>query len=134
MVCLWRYLDNTRNYPGYHLSADMDGCRLLREKLAQIPGKARIPLDEPDKAVLSVPNNKGGVARLVAGVTLRIESNPELPEGYFAFVEKGQIIVLTCSIQMMAGILRGVGDMEQGKGDYAIRGDGDCRLWFWWQV
>lgn len=133
MICLWRYLDNTGNYHGYHLSADAPGCRLLQDKLASIRGKVSIPLDEPCKAVLSVPNNQGGRARWIAGVTLHVETSPDFPREHFDFREQGEKIVLACSTHMIGKILSGVEDMGKGEGDYAISGAGNCSLWFWWQ-
>jgi hypothetical protein len=133
MICLWRYLDNTKNYHGYHLSADARGCRLLQDKLASIRSKVSIPLDQPDKAVLSVPNNQGGKARWIAGAVLFLETRPELSDEHFDFEEQGERVVLTCSTHLIGKILRGVEDMGKGEGDYAISGAGNCSLWFWWQ-
>lgn len=32
-IYVWRYLENTRNYPGFNLSSDPEGCRFMRERL-----------------------------------------------------------------------------------------------------
>ncbi len=32
-IFLWRYKDNTRNYPGWHLCADCEGCQFVFEVL-----------------------------------------------------------------------------------------------------
>src|SRR5687768_4345680 len=61
-VCLWKYRERARNYPGFHLSADPDGCTQLLELLRSL-AKARTPqigtivLDRVTPADLSVPNN-----------------------------------------------------------------------------
>jgi len=134
MVCLWRYKNNTRNYPGYHLSADLEGCRFLRENLSTIGNRLTIPLNKPDKAVLSVPNNQGGRARFISGGKLRVEIIANLSDDHFEFDEREETIVLTCSRSQIGCLLRGIEDIESGEGDYCIRGDGAHALWFWWQT
>lgn len=133
-ICIWRYWDNTRNYPGYHLSADAEGCRDLRERLSQIRNSAVFSLAPPDAGVLSVPNNQGGRARYFAGRKLQVQTTSSLLPDTFRWEEQDTTLILTCSREQIAQLLAGVADIERGKGDYSIGDENDHALWFWWQV
>ena len=133
-ICIWRYKDNPRNYPGYHLSADAEGCRDLRERLSQIRNSAVFSLTRPDAGVLSVPNNQGGSARFFAGQKLQVHTGSSLPPDTFRWEEQDTTFILTCSREQIARFLAGVADIEKGDGDYSIRSGDDQALWFWWQV
>lgn len=131
-ICVWRYLDNIRNYPGYHLSADAEGCQELRKRLGGIRESATFVLTLPDAAVLSVPNNQDGRARCFGGRTLKVRTTPALDPGTFHWDEQDATFILTISREQIARLLAGVADIERGVGDYSIRGDSDQALWFWW--
>ena len=132
-ICLWRYRDNTRNYPGFHLSADPEGCLVLRDLLGTGRQTTSTPLHSVDAEILEVPNNLKGEARWTSWRRFRIQSfGDEAPET-FEFAEDGETLLLTCSRAQIGCILKGVEDMESGRGDYCIGGDGEHVLWFWWQ-
>ena len=130
-ICLWRYLDNVRNYPGYHLSADVEGCREIRARLGRMDDSISIALDPPTARVLAVPNNRKGQARQIAARKLRIQTGPS-PETFHWTEEKTEF-VLTCSQKRIGDLLKGIADIERGAGDYCIGDKRDQRLWFWWQ-
>ena len=132
-ICIWRYTDNTRNYPGYHLSADAEGCLVLRDRLSKIRDCEAFTLTAPDTAVLSVPNNQGGRARYFGGRKLQVHTASSLAPNTFRWEEQDTTFILTCSRDQIARLLAGVADIEKGEGDYSIRGDDDQALWFWWQ-
>lgn len=133
-ICLWRYKENARNYPGYHLSADTEGCRRLRALLRSIRNTEVIELIPPDQDVLSVPNNRGGQAKYFAATNWRVETKSSLPAKHFVFSERGTELTLECSRDQIECILAGIDDIERRKGDYCIGGDDDDVLWFWWQI
>ncbi len=65
---LWRYTENTRNYPGWHLTADDACCHSLADLIermlsARWSSQKPLVLTPPTKEVLRVPNNRGGEAR-----------------------------------------------------------------------
>src|SRR5512133_1596062 len=67
LVYLWRYLENTRNYPGWHLKTDEAGRQSLLGLLqkmhaAKYSSRATVHLSAPTMRQLSVPNNRHGQA------------------------------------------------------------------------
>jgi len=131
-ICIWRYKESTRNYSGYHLSADKEGCQTLRKKLNQIQTSTVVSLSAPDAKVLSVPNKQGGRAKVVSGQKLRFHTDDTLIHNCFRWEEDGSTWHLTCSREMIAKLIQGIDDIERGEGDYAIGDERGQNLWFWW--
>src|SRR5438105_1048742 len=82
LVFLWRYLENERNYPGWHFTADDLGatsfCELLRAMGSfAVPSHRTLVVTPPTTSVLAVPNNRNGAAPWVAPDKWRIAHLPE---------------------------------------------------------
>ena len=132
-ICLWRYLENTKHYPGYHLSADSEGCTYLCERINDQWDRSSFSLVEPDSAVLSVPNNQGGRAGIYAFTKLSIETNGAEGER-FSMEEHTSTLVLQISPRQTNELLKAIDAMKRGEGDYALKGRHNGSLWFWWQT
>ena len=133
-ISLWRFTENVRNYPGWHLSADELGCASLRSLLTSLQssgGYRTIPTSRPTSTTLSVPNNKGGAAKWTAATKWRIEF---AKANSWSFSQSADFAVLALGSSGMADLIRGVTAIATGIGDFCV-GDGsqDEVLWFWWQ-
>lgn len=131
-VSLWRYLDNARNYPGWHLTADAAGCAALLALLdalgAEGAGAARtLALTAPGAAQRAVPNNRA--ARWEAATTLRLTVDAAADAWHWE--GDGAHVLLRCGRTGLAGVRQGVADIAAGRGDHAC-GRGAQALWFWW--
>ena len=136
-VFLWRYRENRRNYPGYHLTADPAGTeRLLavlrRHEHASRAIESSVGLSAVTPPVLAVPGNTRGDASVVSLATLQMVTDPAFNQGHFEFRESHPVCRLALSRQQAAAVAGGVEDIQRGKGDYCIGGEGDEVLWFWW--
>lgn len=129
---IWRYKDNWRNYPGYHLSADAEGCAALLEWLRSPKTRPEFRLQPVTSEVLSVPNNQDGLTAYVASTLFKLLVRPDVGRGYFVFSEASGRLTLECSHQQVECIIGGVEDIVRGRGDYCIGGDDQHVLWFWW--
>jgi hypothetical protein len=129
---IWRYKDNTRNYPGYHLTADAEGCASLLAWLRSPKSRSEFRLQPVTPEVLSVPNNQGGLAAYVGCTSLKLHVRSNIGRGHFVFSEVSGRLGLDCSQQQVECIIKGVEDIQRGEGDYCIGGDGQQVLWFWW--
>jgi hypothetical protein len=60
-------VENRRDYPGLHLTADAEGRKVLVDHLSQLESgcvrEARIHLAPVTEVALRVPSNRGGTAR-----------------------------------------------------------------------
>jgi hypothetical protein len=136
-IHFWRYRENTRNYPGYHLTADADGCAHLSTVLsaheaARRPMSTSLALAPLTPEVLSVPGNSRGNATVVALASLDLVTDPSYPDERFIVSDNGSTCRLELSRDQAGCVLEGVADILRGKGDYCIGGDGDHVVWFWW--
>ena len=134
-VFLWRYVENTRNYPGWHLTADAVGARSLLEltslmRAASWPSRTTIDLTRPTEAILKVPNNRDGEARWVGATRLCIRSAPELSPTHWDIRQVDDTVELRPGSEMLAQLDRGLHDILDGRGDYSMGGP-PAELWFW---
>lgn len=132
-ICVWRYLDNEKNFPGYHLSADVEGCLYMQERIRDPWERSSILLVPPDSEVLLVPNNQGGTARTKAFSKLRIKTTDRDESGRFAISEVESSLTLKLPRGQTPLMLQGIRDIKNGEGDYSMNGEEGASLWFWWQ-
>ena len=134
-ISLWRYTENERNFPGWHLNGDADGCKsllaLLDALAADGEGSRTVAIIAPTKTQLSVPNNKAGLAAWKAPSKLRITFSPTSREWRFpANLDPAE---LTVGADWLQPLRDGISGIPAGRGDYAV---GDrimgLSLWFWW--
>ena len=136
-IFLWRYRENTRNYPGYHLTADRKGCAHLSDVLTTHEGTRRpmtnsVTLAPVTPEILSVPGNSRGDATAVALASLTLLTDPSYPDEWFKISDNGSACSLELSRAQAGCVLEGVTDILRDKGDYCVGGDGDHVIWFWW--
>lgn len=135
-ISLWRYTENERNYPGWHLNADPAGCTsllALLEELAQNPGAHRtVQLSAPSPSQLQVPNNRGGRAAWSAPAKLSLACSAQ--PGSWEFPPDLEPASLTIGSDWLEPLRTGIAGIPEGRGDYSIghRKNGNLSLWFWW--
>ena len=136
---LWCYLENTRNFPGWHLTADDDGCHSLADLIermlsARWSSQKSLVITLPAKDVLGVPNNRNGQARWKAPALLMLKyPKDKVRDGYSSLHVNGKTIVLSAGRQKLELLKDCVLKITKGEGDYAIE-IGDANLWFWWML
>lgn len=134
-ISLWRYTENARNYPGWHLNVDVEGgqflCNLLDGFLAGGVGPRAIRITPPTSKQLSVPNNRGGRAAWFAPTEWVLVPDANL--GTWLFPSAPSEAMLTLGAEYIPPLRKGIAGLLAGQGDYAI-GDTHSRdvLWFWW--
>lgn len=138
LISLWRYTQNERNYPGWHLSADAAGCEslaLLLQSLV-VDGHAAtrtVLLEAPNARTLSVPNNLGGHANYETPEKLRLRFSEDA--GVWLFPATLEPAELTFGKDWLEPLQQGLEAMSRGQGDYCIgiKQEGSLPLWFWWR-
>ena len=136
-VSLWRYTENERNYPGWHLTADTAGCDSLIALLDAlvsdgIPAFRAVEITPLSKAQLGVPNNKSGLAAWRSPGKLRVTFSSDPAE--WSFPPDLEPAVLAIGSDWLAPLQEGISGIPHGRGDCSIgfAGNGSSRLWFWW--
>jgi hypothetical protein len=136
-IYLWRYRENRRNYPGYHLTADACGCDdlgsvLTKHENATHVRRTRLALSPVTPSILAVPANTRGDSTVVTFSSLELVTDPNSPRDHFRFTETHPHCQLDLSTAQAGCVLEGVRDIQHGKGDYCVGGAGDHVIWFWW--
>ncbi len=136
---LWRYIENTQNYPGWHLTADDTCCHSLADLIermlaARWSSQKSLVVTPPTKEVLSVPNNRGGAAIWKAvGILILRYPKDKVGDEHFSLKENGDEIILSAGRENLKLLKKWILGIPKGEGDYAIE-IGQTRLWFWWMV
>lgn len=140
-VFLWHYPGGSRNYCGWHLTADKAGANSLMSLLDAFRAcseyrRRKVRLSAPTQAMLAVPNYQ---AKHQAGAALEIKYLPgdEHSSQWKLSAEGGRVTVALGHGKLME-LRQGLQDVAKGEGDYAIgpadKADWESMcLWFWWQ-
>lgn len=137
-VYCWRYRDNARNYPGWNIAADKEGCAELLSLIdlmeaAPYSSSKTIRLTPPTDDVLSVPNNRLGEARWTAArsLSLRYPKGKVEPD-HWDLEREGDTLTLSIGEAKLRELRSGVEDMMAGEGDWGIGESDEEILFFWW--
>ncbi|MBE5315421.1 MAG: hypothetical protein H4O13_08480 [Xanthomonadales bacterium] len=133
-ISLWRYTENQRNFPGWHLNADGEGCASLLDMIDALRGhlgsERNLRVSTPTPRQLAVPNNRA--AAWIAPQLWMIQHHPEPEHWHFAGdLEPATLVVGAHGLDRLR---EGVAGIPAKQGDYSI-GAGrhrESRLWFWW--
>jgi len=132
-ISVWRYTENSGNYPGWHLTADPAGCQsllaLLDALAADGVGSRAVAITAPGKADLAVPNNRQG--RAAWGAPQKLRLTLAAAEQQWWFPPGLDPAALTLGAAWLPALRHGVAGIPAGQGDYSI-GKGSLPLWFWW--
>jgi hypothetical protein len=132
VISVWHYEGFPRNYHGYHLNADADGCVFLKGLMDRLrdghfPDGKEIKLAPPRAAQLAVPNCR---AKCVSATHLDLRYRRDAPDDHFAIEDRDGRLVIEMGLSKLAEFERGIDDICRGEGDWAIHGVGRS-LWFW---
>ena len=135
-VYLWRYRGNPRSYPGWHLTADGRGSdsllRLFDLMLsATYSSHQTMQITAPGEQQLAVPGCSAAVLPAVS-LTLRYPKS-SVPDGEWSLRDESGEIHLTVGWLRLEQLQKGVEDLRNGEGDYAIaieKSEEEC-LWVW---
>lgn len=133
-IALWRYTENIRNYPGWHITADSAGSASLVDLLDAfaadgVPVSRTLAISTPTTAILAVPNNRSSAWRSASKLRLSLSAN----ESEWLFPDFLEPAELTIGAQWLLELRRGIAGIPHGKGDYCIgpTRNGSFQLWFW---
>ena len=132
-ISIWHYEDFPKNYHGYHLMADQTGCDFLRGlverfRKARYPARKKFALRPPTRNQLAVPNCS---KKCLPARNVEFRFRHEFDKAHWMISEKSGELVIELGTAGLQELDRGVSDMTQGRGDWAMGGASKA-LWFWW--
>jgi len=144
----WRYLENTRNYPGLHFTARNSACEAILQALDRLRRDSSEShrtitlrqLDPADEAAIS------GGQRFTRYTRLRLALHSESEElRQFSFRVVAGTVRFDLTERYLSEFQKGIRDVQSGSGDYSIAPNDSPRkarlmgsldaesedLWFW---
>jgi len=139
-VFIWKFLENTRNYPGWNLTMDTK-CAESLEKLfnlmeeSEYPSKKTLEIFSPTQKQLIVPNDRGGHASWKTKEQLILNFNKFGYENLWKLIESKNILELSFGKNKIYELKNAITGITKGEGDYGICDDsGENILYFWWNI
>jgi hypothetical protein len=136
-ISLWRYTENERNFPGWHVTADATGCSSLISLLDafasdNVAVSRTVEVVAPTPEILAVPNNRSGRAAWSAPTKLVLSFSTAAAQ--WSFPNSSDPAAFTVGSEWLALLRKGIEGIPNGLGDYSIgtQSNGNLRLWFWW--
>ncbi len=129
-VFLWRYTENTRSFPGWHLAFDFLGANSLLTlfssmKMLNQPTMRTIRLSKPGSDVLAIPNNR--TSRIMAKDKLRINWTPDR-KNEWSINEQDDDVIMVLGKKVLANIEKAI---ENPNKAFDTTLAVDPLLWFW---
>lgn len=129
-VYFWRYIENTRNYPGWHLAIDRHGSASFMELIVAFLScnhmcMRTLSLRLPDSTVLSVPNNIR--SRIYSKDKLRLHWDPHR-ESQWSIEEHENVISIQVGKEMLFRVQHA---LENPRDAFDTIIASDPTLWFW---
>jgi len=132
-IYIWHYEGFPKNFPGYHLTADQQGCIFLlglfeRFRGTHYPAHKKFPLLPPTPNHLAIPNcPKAAIPARLA----EFRFQRDFPNDYWSMSEADGMVAIETGATGLSALERGILDILLGKGDW-FTGQGNHCLWFWW--
>lgn len=139
---LWRFRDNSKNYPGWNLAADETGWSALADLLGRMAASSRscrreISVTKLTARVLAVPNNPARSADLESPRLLIIEvPRDRLGDNHWRLAADPARLALEVGTAKLGELLAAAQSVQVNGGDFAVGPDDratrkDASLWFW---
>lgn len=133
-VCIWRYLENDRNFPGYHISVDSEGAEVIARDLRD-PDREQVSFQllSPTSTELAVPNNMGGDARFESYATLSVKAIPVSNKSrkHFAVYSHFPVLNIEASRDQLRTFAKHIQRSVKGYFDYSWGPGKGNRFTFW---
>jgi len=128
---LWKYKDNPRNYPGWHLTGDKQGLVSLIDLITLMikenrNSKRSVRLSEPGRTELSIPGCSNKV-QAVKKFALYFETEAVEEWQVKPYQESMDIISNSYSAK---GLKESLVQLSRGENDFSF-GHGIDQIWFW---
>ena len=141
-IYAWKYLENSRNYPGWNFTVDKNGCESLLElldlmKLCEWSSKKEIYTSIPTEKQIKVPNNQRGLAKWKSVSKLILSSKKGDEKNHWKVIENGNEIEIQFGEDKLIEFEKAIIGIPKGEGDFAISNnayDDENIFYIWWNL
>jgi hypothetical protein len=137
-VYTWKYLENSRNYPGWNFTVDKTASRSLVELLNLMKqcawsSRKEIQISKPTKNQIKVPNNQNGIAKWKTVTKLILTSKKTAEKEFWQVMENENEIEIQFGESKLVDFEKAIRGIAKGIGDFAITSESeDNILYLWW--
>lgn len=140
-IYIWKYLENSRNYPGWNITTDKIGGESLLKLIdlmitCKWSSKKTFQTIEPNKNQLNVPNNKNGKAEWKSVQNLTLNLKKKIEPDFWEIIDKGNEIEILLGNNSLLKLEKAIKRILNNDGDFAIYSSNDDEnvLYFWWNL
>jgi hypothetical protein len=137
-VYTWKYLDNSKNYPGWNFTIDEKASNSLFDlftlmKQCEWSSKKEIKTSIPTESQIKIPNNQNGSSKWKATSKLILHFKKNIEKEYWQVIERESEIEIKFGENKLIEFEKAITGITKRNGDFAIFNDsGDSILYFWW--
>lgn len=139
-VYAWKYLQNSRNYPGWNFTVDKIASGSLLELLdlmkhCEWSSRKEIVISNPTENQIKVANNQNGSAKWKTVSRLILSSKKNIEKELWKVIEKETEIEIQFGENKLIEFEKAISGIPKGIGDFAITSDSEENiLYLWWNI
>jgi hypothetical protein len=139
-VFIWKYSDNTGNYPGWNLTVD----KLASEELSNLfdmmskcewSTSKTVRTSKPMETEIAVPNNQNGNAKWSTRPAIIFCTKSNLSPHHWIISEMPDSLEINFGKQKLQKLKEAIISIPNGNGDFSISDENQTNiLTFWWNL
>lgn len=140
----WRYPGETRSLPGWHCTADCEGCASLQELLglmrhAEWKAEAEVRITQPISEIAAAQDVFGRGYRVPERLRL-VHSKRTMPDGHWRWTSDGRHPTLSLGVGKIGELIEAFASVSKNIGDFCVHADDQplhgidfetMSIWFW---
>jgi hypothetical protein len=137
-ITVWRYTENTRNFPGWNISFDELGFQFIKDLLdlmnnSQWSSKKDIGIDLPTKKILDGVNNLKGKAswKSIKKLSLQFKKNYS-EDSIWEISLNNNLLIVTFNSLKLQELKESIIRVNNGSGDFAIADSESNNILYFW--
>lgn len=136
-IYIWKYLENSRNYPGWNITADKIGGENLLElidlmKTCKWSSKKSIQTIEPSNNQLNVPHNRNGRAEWKSARNLTLNLKKEIEPDFWEVIDNENDIEIILGKNSLLKLENSIRRILNNDGDFTISDNDEENILYFW--
>jgi len=136
-IYVWKYIENSRNYPGWNFTADKKASESFTElfRLMQScawSSKKEIKTTIPTEIQIKIPNNRNGIAKWKSVSKLSICLKKIDDKNFWKIMEKEDEVEIHFGENKIVELETAINRISKGNGDFAISNNLEEDILYFW--
>lgn len=136
-IYFWKYLENSRNYPGWNFTVNKIGGENLLElirlmRTCEWSSKKSIQITEPSQKQLKVPNNSNGKAKWKTFKILTLNHRKDFEKEYWKIIENPEEVEIIFGEEKLIKFESFLSRILNNDGDFSISDNDEENILYFW--